>query len=39
MANIPEHLLRRSAEAKAKATGVPFEVIWAEMTGGATPAS
>jgi menaquinol-cytochrome c reductase cytochrome b/c subunit len=35
MANIPEHLLRRSAEAKAKSTGVPFEQIWAEMTGGA----
>ena len=38
MANIPEHLLRRSAEAKAKATGVPFDQIWAEMTGGAAPA-
>ena len=35
MANVPEHLLRRSAEAKAKATGVPFDQIWAEMTGGA----
>jgi hypothetical protein len=38
MANVPEHLLRRSAEAKAKATGVPFDQIWAEMTGGAAPA-
>ncbi len=35
MATVPEHLLRRSAEAKAKATGVPFEQVWAEMTGGA----
>ena len=25
MADIPEHLLRRSAEAKAKALGVPVE--------------
>ncbi len=39
MANVPEHLLRRSAEAKAKATGVPFEQVWAEMTGGTAPAS
>jgi len=38
MANIPEHLLRRSAEAKAKATGVPVEQVLTEMTGGA-PAS
>jgi hypothetical protein len=38
MANVPEHLLRRSAEAKAKATGVPFDQIWAEMTGGVAPA-
>ena len=37
MANVPEHLLRRSAEAKAKASGVPFEQVWAEMTGGAAP--
>ncbi len=37
---IPEALLRRSAEAKAKATGRPVEDIMAEMTGGApsTPA-
>ena len=38
MANVPEHLLRRSAEAKAKSLGVPFEQVWAEMTGGAAPA-
>src|SRR3990170_597617 len=37
MANVPEHLLRRSAEAKAKSLGVPFEQVWAEMTGGAVP--
>jgi menaquinol-cytochrome c reductase cytochrome b/c subunit len=34
MAEIPEHLLRRSAQAKAKALGVPFEQVWAEMGGG-----
>jgi menaquinol-cytochrome c reductase cytochrome b/c subunit len=33
MAEIPEHLLRRSAQAKAKVTGRSFEEIWAEMTG------
>ncbi|MEK7251953.1 MAG: menaquinol-cytochrome c reductase cytochrome b subunit [Actinomycetota bacterium] len=38
MASVPEHLLRRSAEAKAKALGVPFEQVWAEMTGGAAAA-
>jgi menaquinol-cytochrome c reductase cytochrome b/c subunit len=32
---IPEALLRRSAEAKAKATGRPVEEILAEMSGGA----
>jgi len=32
---IPEALLRRSAEAKAKATGRPVEEVLAEMTGGA----
>ena len=37
MANIPEHLLRRSAEAKAKATGVPVEQVLAELTGGGAP--
>lgn len=35
MAEIPEHLLRRSAQAKAKALGVPFEQVLAEMSGGA----
>lgn len=35
MTTIPEHLLRRSAEAKAKATGVPVEQVLAEMTGTA----
>jgi len=35
---IPEALLRRSAEAKAKATGRPVEEVLAEMTGGAPPA-
>lgn len=38
MADVPEHLLKRSAQAKAKALGVPFEQVWAEMTGGAPPA-
>jgi hypothetical protein len=33
-AKIPEALLRRSAEAKAKATGRPVEEIMAEMSGG-----
>lgn len=37
MAEIPEHLLRRSAQAKAKATGVPFEQVYAEMSGGEPP--
>jgi hypothetical protein len=36
---IPEHLLRRSAEAKAKATGRSVEEIMAEMTGEAPPAA
>lgn len=35
---IPEALLRRSAEAKAKATGRPVEEVLAEMSGGAPPA-
>jgi len=39
MANIPEHLLRRSAEAKAKATGRPVAEILAEMTGGTVAAA
>jgi hypothetical protein len=34
---IPEHLLQRSAEAKAKATGRPVEEILAEMKGEAPP--
>ncbi|HHC08232.1 MAG TPA: menaquinol-cytochrome c reductase cytochrome b subunit [Actinobacteria bacterium] len=38
MADIPEHLLRRSAEAKAKATGRPVEEVLAEMKGEAPPA-
>lgn len=37
MAEIPESLLRRSAEAKAKALGVPVEQILAEMKGEAPP--
>ncbi|MDE0374393.1 MAG: hypothetical protein OXK16_00305 [bacterium] len=37
MAQIPEHLLRRSAEAKAKALGVPIEQVLAEMRGEAPP--
>ena len=37
MAQIPEHLLRRSAEAKAKALGVPVEQVLAEMRGEAPP--
>ena len=39
MAEIPEDLLRRSAEAKAKAFGVPVEQILAEMRGEAPPTS
>ena len=35
---IPEALLRRSAEAKAKATGRPVDEILAEMTGVSSPA-
>ena len=37
MSDIPEHLLRRSAEAKAKALGIPVEQVLAEMTGEAAP--
>ncbi len=33
MVEIPEHLLRRSAEAKARALGVPVEQVLAEMQG------
>jgi len=35
MAEIPPHLLRRSAEAKAKALGIPVEQVLAELTGEA----
>ncbi|MYA38823.1 MAG: hypothetical protein F4Y36_04310, partial [Acidimicrobiia bacterium] len=35
MPEIPEELLRRSAEAKAKALGLPVEQILAEMRGEA----
>jgi hypothetical protein len=35
VAGIPDHLLRRSAEAKAKATGRPVEEILAELKGEA----
>ncbi len=37
MAEIPEDLLRRSAEARAKALGVPVEEVLAEMTGEGPP--
>ena len=39
MAEIPEHLLQRSAEAKAKALGIPVEQVLAEMKGEAPPAA
>ncbi|MGH8912461.1 MAG: hypothetical protein ACRDVD_08115 [Acidimicrobiia bacterium] len=39
MVDIPESLLRRSAEAKAKALGVPVEQVLAEMRGEAAPAT
>jgi hypothetical protein len=40
LAEIPEHILRRSAEARAKAEGRPVEEIMAEMQGGGeTPAA
>ena len=39
MAEIPESLLRRSAEAKAKALGLPVEQVLAEMKGEAPPAA
>ncbi|GBE25818.1 hypothetical protein BMS3Bbin02_02108 [bacterium BMS3Bbin02] len=38
MAGLPEHLLRRSAEAKAKATGRSVDEILAEMKGETPPA-
>ncbi len=37
MVEIPESLLRRSAEAKAKALGLPVEQVLAEMKGEAPP--
>ncbi|MGI8518831.1 MAG: hypothetical protein ACR2ME_10950 [Acidimicrobiia bacterium] len=37
MAEIPESLLRRSAEAKAKELGLPVEQVLAEMKGEAPP--
>lgn len=37
MSEIPESLLRRSAEAKAKALGLPVEQVLAEMKGEAPP--
>lgn len=37
MAEIPDSLLRRSAEAKARALGVPVEQVLAEMRGEAPP--
>lgn len=37
MAEIPESLLRRSAEARAKALGVPVEDVLAEMKGEGPP--
>ena len=38
-AALPPHLLRRSAEARAKALGVPVEQVIAEMTGAAAQAA
>ncbi|HSF87424.1 MAG TPA: hypothetical protein VLG28_17430 [Acidimicrobiia bacterium] len=38
MAEIPEHILRRSAEARAKAEGRTVEEVLAEMKGEAPPA-
>jgi hypothetical protein len=39
MVDIPEDLLRRSAEAEAKARGIPVEQVLAEMKEGRRPAS
>ncbi len=39
MAELPEHLLVRSAEARAKALGVPVEQVLAEMRGESPPPS
>jgi menaquinol-cytochrome c reductase cytochrome b/c subunit len=38
VADLPEHLLKRSAEARAKALGVPVEQVLAEMKGEEPPA-
>jgi len=37
MVDIPEHLLLRSAEARAKALGISVEQALAEMKGEASP--
>ena len=37
MAEIPEHILRRSAEARAKAEGRSVDEIMAELKGEAAP--
>ena len=37
MVNIPEHLLQRSAEARAKALGISVEQALAEMKGESDP--
>ena len=39
MVEIPEHLLRRSAEAKARALGVPVEQVLAEMRSETDPSA
>ena len=39
MAQLPDNLLRRAAEARAKAEGRPFEEVLAEMKGEAAPAA
>ncbi len=39
MADLPEHLLKRAAEARAKAEGVPVEQVLAEMKGEAPAAA
>lgn len=38
MVEIPEHLLKRSAEAKARALGIPVDQVLAEMRGETSPA-
>ena len=39
MAQLPDHLLKRAAEARAKAAGRPVEEVMAEMKGEATDAA